>query len=209
VENDEQWKGFCQAIGEPPWTKDERFSDALSRWKNREELDKFVETWTAQYNHYEAMGILQKARVPSGAVLSMREIHLDPQFVNRGFFEIVDHGEGVGKRPILQQIPAKFIGVENSVPRRAPRFGQDNEYVFCTLLGMSKDDLKRLEDEKVVGGTPVFPPGRPTRVDLIEKQEAGWFDPDYLAEIRKRHGEDIGAYEAPPGEKRESGTKHK
>jgi hypothetical protein len=44
-----------------------------------------------------------------------------------------------------------------------------------------------------VGGAPVFPVGRATRVDLIEKQGAGWFDPDYLAELRKRYGEDIGA----------------
>jgi crotonobetainyl-CoA:carnitine CoA-transferase CaiB-like acyl-CoA transferase len=192
VENDEQWERFCQALGYPSWTKEKRFAEASSRWRNQDELDRLIEEWTSQRDHYEVMEILQKAGVPAGAVLNMKEIHLDPQFVNRGFFEIIDHGEGVGKRPILQQIPAKFTGVEKFVPRRAPRFGQDNEYVFGTLLGMSKDDLKRLEQEKVVGGTPVFPPGRRTRADLIEKQGEGWFDPDYLVEIRKKHGDDIG-----------------
>jgi len=192
VENDEQWRGFCQAIGGPTWTKDERFRDVLNRWKNREELDKFVETWTAQHDHYEAMKILQKAGVPSGAVLSMKEVHLDPQFVERGFFEIIDHGKGIGKRPIPKSMPAKFSGAEEFSLRRAPRFGQDNEYVFCDLLGMSRDELKALEKENIIGGIPKFPPGRPTRMDLVEKRGAGWRDPDYLSELRKKHGDDIG-----------------
>lgn len=192
VEDDEQWKGFCQAIGDPPWTKEDRFSDALSRWRNREELDKLVEAWTAQHEHYEAMEILQKAGVPSGAVLSMREMHLDPHYIERGFFEIIDHGKGIGKRPIPRSMPAKFSDVQDFVLRRAPRFGQDNEYVFCDLLGMSKDDLKTLEEEKVIGGIPKFPPGRPTRMELVEKKGAGWLDRDYLSELRKKYGEDIG-----------------
>jgi crotonobetainyl-CoA:carnitine CoA-transferase CaiB-like acyl-CoA transferase len=192
VENDEQWRGFCQAIGSPAWTKDERFGDALSRWRHREELDNLVEAWTIQYDHYEAMEILQNAGVPSGAVLSMREMHLDPHYVERGFFEVIDHGKGIGKRPIPKSMPARFSDVQDFVPRRAPRFGQDNEYVFCDLLGMSKDELKTLEEKNVIGGIPKFPQGRPTRIDLIEKGGAGWVDRNYLSELRKKFGEDIG-----------------
>lgn len=192
IENDEQWRGFCQAIGNPAWTKEERFADALSRWRNREELDRLVEEWTSQYDHYEAMEILQKAGVPSGAVLNMKESNLDAHLIERGFFQVIDHGKGIGKRPIPKQMPAKFSDIESFVPQRAPRFGQDNEYVFCSLLRMSKEELGKLEEEKVIGGTPTFPPGRPTRIDLIEEQEAGWFDPDYLSELRKKYGEDIG-----------------
>ena len=192
VENDEQWRKFCKAIGDPAWTEDERFTDDLSRWRHREELDRLVEAWTIQHDHYEAMKILQEAGVPAGAVLNMKEMHLDSHLVERGFFEVIDHGQGVGKRPIPKSMPAKFSDVEDFIPKRAPRFGQDNEYVFCDLLGMPKDELKRLEEEKVIGGTPTFPPGRPTRIDLIEKQGAGWFDPDYLSELRKKYGIDIG-----------------
>jgi benzylsuccinate CoA-transferase BbsF subunit len=192
VENDEQWGRFCQAIGNPVWTKEERFADALGRWKNQEELDKLVEEWTSQHDHYAVMELLQKSGVPSGAVLNMKEVHLDPHLIERGFFDVIDHGKGIGKRPIPKQMPAKFSGVESFLPRRAPCFGQDNEHVLCTLLGMSKEELKRLEEEKVIGSTPTFPPGRPTRIDLIEKQGAGWFDPDYLSELRKKYGEDIG-----------------
>ena len=83
--------------------------------------------------------------------------------------------------------------MQSFVQRRAPRFGQDNEYVFGKLLGISQDEMAKLEEEKVIGGLPTFPPGRPTRTDLIEEQKAGWFDPDYLDELRKTYGKDIGS----------------
>ena len=87
---------------------------------------------------------------------------------------MIDHGKGIGKRPIPKQMPAKFTGVESFIPKRAPRFGQDNEYVFGTLLGMSKEELTKLEEEKVIGGTPAFPPGgQPALTSLKSKGQVG------------------------------------
>ena len=195
VEDDEQWKGFCKALGNQGLAQDERFADALSRRKNQEDLDKVVEDWTTERTPGEAMEVLQGVGVPAGAVLSCREVHLNPHLAERGFFEVVDHGVGVGKRPLGRLMPAKFAGVGSFTLRRAPRFGEANEYVFHELLGMTKEELTKLEEEKVIGGKPVFPPGRPTRTDLIEKQGgqgAAWHDPNYLEELRKIYGEDIG-----------------
>ncbi len=194
VESDVQWQRFCRAIGSPAWTKEERFATALSRRQNQDELDRLVEEWTGQHDHIEVMQILQRAGVPAGAALNMKEININPHLIDRGFFQIIDHGEGIGGRPVSSQMPAKLNGVESFVPRRAPRFGEDDEYVFGTLLKMSKTEMEKLSEDKITGGPPVFPRGRPTRTDLIEEQKAGWFDPDYLDELREKHGEDIGKY---------------
>lgn len=188
VENDEQWMWFCHALGNPPWVREERFADGHSRWRNQEALDALVEAWTKQYDHHAVMDTLQKAGVPAGAALTMKEIHLNPHLRERGFFEVIDHGGSVGKRPIPQQLPAKFTGVETFTPKRAPRFGEDNSYVFADLLGMSEEEMKAFEEKGVIGGKPNVPPGRPTRKDLIEAQHSGWFDPDYLKELEKIHG---------------------
>jgi len=195
VENEDQWASFCDVMGKPELKGDDRFHDMESRIKNRGELDKIIEEWTSQHSHYEITEKLQKAGVPAGAVLSMKEVHLNPHLLERGFFDIIDHGPEGGKRPIAKQMPAKFRGVDRFTPKRAPRFAEDNEYVFCELLGISKDELKKLEEEKVVGTVPRFPPGRPTRTDLIENQVgkgAGYMDPDYLSELRKTYGDDLG-----------------
>ena len=118
----------------------------------------------------------------------MKEVNLNPHLKIRGFFQLVDHGEGIGQRPIPSQIPARFQGFGKSVLKRAPRFGEDNENVLGTLLGMSKKEFERLEEEKIIAKIPAFPPGRPTRFDLIEKQRAGSIDPDYGDELKKHYG---------------------
>jgi hypothetical protein len=138
------------------------------------------------------MNTLQRLRIPAGPVLNMKEINLNPHLMKRGFFQCVDHGKGIGKRPIPSQIPAKLRGFKKFALKRAPHFGEDNEYVLCSLLGMSKQDLAHLEQKKVISKTPEFPPGRPTRIDLLEKQQAGSIDPDYLTELRKYFGIGIG-----------------
>jgi crotonobetainyl-CoA:carnitine CoA-transferase CaiB-like acyl-CoA transferase len=194
VENDIQWQNFCKVIGSPVWTTDEKFATIQSRWQNQDELDMLVEEWTIQHDHIEIMQTLQEVGIAAGAVLNMKEININPHLIDRGFFQIIDHGAGLGKRPIASQMPAKFSESKSFVPKRAPRFAEDDEYVFGSLLKMSKAEMEKLAEEKIIGGPPNFPRGRPTRTDLIEEQKAGWFDPDYLNELREKHGEDIGKY---------------
>ncbi|OPY73701.1 MAG: Succinyl-CoA:(R)-benzylsuccinate CoA-transferase subunit BbsF [Syntrophorhabdus sp. PtaU1.Bin058] len=189
VEDDLQWRRFRDAVGDPPWTSEDRFADGPARQRNREALDVLVEAWTLEHDRYAVMDIMQKAGVPAGAVLTMKDMHLDPHLIERGFFEVIDHGGGVGDRPIPRQLPAKFSNAERSAPRAAPRFGEDNLYVFRDLLGMSGEEMKDLADRGVLGGTPGLPPGRPTRTELIEKQRSGWFDKDYRARLKQKYGE--------------------
>ena len=40
--------------------------------------------------------------------------------------------------------------------------------------------LLALEAEKIIGGAPSFPPGRPTRLNLIQAQDAGQIDTNYI-----------------------------
>jgi crotonobetainyl-CoA:carnitine CoA-transferase CaiB-like acyl-CoA transferase len=192
IETESQWKRLVQAVGKPKLVENKVFATMQRRLDNQSELDAIIEEWTVRRDKFEVMETLQKLRIPAGAVLNMKEVNLNPHLKNRGFFQLVDHGEGIGRRPIPSQIPASFHGFGKSVLKRAPRFGEDTEHVLGTLLGMSRQDLARLEEEKVIAKTPAFPPGKPTRLDLIEKQQAGFIDPDYLDELKKHFGAEIG-----------------
>jgi hypothetical protein len=79
--------------------------------------------------------------------------------------------------------------VETFVPKAAPRFGEDNAYVFKELLGMSEEEIQYLESKEIIGGMPNLPSPRPTRKELIERQGSGSFDEYYLAELRQKYGE--------------------
>jgi crotonobetainyl-CoA:carnitine CoA-transferase CaiB-like acyl-CoA transferase len=187
IENDEQWLQFRQAMGNPEWAGNEKFLTFQGRCQNHQELDELIEGWTSQHEHLEVMRKLQKAGIPSGAVLNMKEVNLDPHLIERGFFKVIDHGEGIGKRPIPSQLPAKFSHRESTPDKRAPHFAQDNKYVYGGLLGMSDPEIEMLEQQGVIGQIPTFPRGRPIRTNLIEDQKAAWFDPNYLSELRKRY----------------------
>jgi crotonobetainyl-CoA:carnitine CoA-transferase CaiB-like acyl-CoA transferase len=187
VENEEQWRSFCRTTGHPEWISDYRFADVDNRKQNEEELDIMIEEWTSQYEDTEVMYLLQQAGVPCGSVLNMREVNLDPHLHSRGYFYIIDHGQGTGERPIGSQMPAKFKGMEPFIPKRAPRFAEDDKYVFGSLLKMSDEEMAALAQEKIIGGPPAFTKGRPTRLDLIEGQNSGWIDPEYKNRLKKRY----------------------
>ncbi|MDY6892626.1 MAG: CoA transferase, partial [Chloroflexota bacterium] len=61
VFNDEQWQGLCQAMGNPEWTRDEKFADTVSRYNNQVEIDKHIAEWTSSQDKYDVFHRLQKA----------------------------------------------------------------------------------------------------------------------------------------------------
>ena len=60
VASEEEWQSFCNAIGNPEWVKQEIFSDELSRWHNQDELDRLIQEWTRERDHYEVMELLKR-----------------------------------------------------------------------------------------------------------------------------------------------------
>lgn len=149
VRNDKEWQGFCRALGNPEWTKDEKFSTALSRYKNQDELDKLVELWTIGHDHYAVMYMLQKEGVAAAPVSDAAEDYADPHFKEIGVFEEVTHPEaGTHVYPGIGWTQAR---TPNRIRRYAPRLGEDNEYVYKELLGVSDEDYAELEKEGHIG----------------------------------------------------------
>jgi len=148
VANDEEWQAFCQAIGNPPWTKEERFDSQLSRWQNQEELDRLVAEWTRSHTHYQVMEILQGVGVAAGPSCNVTDLFQDPHLRERGFFIEIDHPE-MGKAPLIRT-PWNVDGEAVGKYQPAPLIGEHNDHVFRTLLGMSQEEIDRLVEEKVI-----------------------------------------------------------
>jgi len=150
VSSEEEWDGLCRALGNPPWAKERRFSDALSRWRNQEELDRLIEEWTSHHDHYEVMHILQQEGVPAGPVMDQRDAYHDAQLNSRGFFEVVRHREaGTHLYPGMLW---KMSRTPMSIRRPPPCLGEHNDYVFREVLRMSEEEIAELEREKIIGG---------------------------------------------------------
>ena len=146
VFTDEEWKSFCQAIGNPDWTKDARFATMRARLSNVDELDRLIEEWTAGYSAEDVMKLMQSAGVASAVVSTGEDICNNAQLDNRHFFVEVDHPE-IGRHRIRRQ---GFIMSETPCEvRRPPLLGEHNEFVYTRLLGMADEDFVQLHQEGV------------------------------------------------------------
>ncbi|UCD85918.1 MAG: CoA transferase [Deltaproteobacteria bacterium] len=145
--NDEEWKAFCRAVGDPEWTRDERFSDQNRRRENQDELDRLIGEWTAKHTDYEVMHILQKAGVAAVPSFSNEELFNDEHLKERGLFTEIDHPK-IGKRTVVGA-PWKLKATPPQV-RRDPLFGEHNDYVFGELLGLPAERIRKLMDEEVI-----------------------------------------------------------
>jgi crotonobetainyl-CoA:carnitine CoA-transferase CaiB-like acyl-CoA transferase len=112
-------------------------------------LDKHIEEWTAQHDHFEVMHILQKEGVAAGPVEHPDDAYNDPQMKERGFFETVTHTEcGTHRYPGLAYRMSK---TPSGIRLPAVQLGEHNEYVYKQILGVSDEEYAELEREGHIG----------------------------------------------------------
>lgn len=148
VGTETEWRTLCKVMGNPEWTREEAFSDAYLRVKNQERLDRLMEKWTINHTHYELMELLQSAGVAAMPSFSAEEIFNDPHLKVREAIVEVEHPV-IGKTALFQP-PWKFSETPARIKKASPLLGEHNEYVFSHLLGMPKEEVARLIEEKVM-----------------------------------------------------------
>ncbi len=146
VGTDEKWRSLCNAMGNPEWSKDEKFTDQFSRWQNQDELNKLLAGWTKDFTHYEVMYKLQMVGVAAGPSLNIEEAINDPHLKKRGIF--IEQYHSVAGQTIVYRSPWKSAVTANNPP--APCLGENNDYVFKKLLSLSNKEITRLVSEKVI-----------------------------------------------------------
>lgn len=149
IYTEEQWRTLCDIMGKPELKDDPRFSTMKALEANQDDFDQVVEAWTLTQDSFKLLPVLQAARIPSGPIIHEDEAYRDPQLEARGFFVPIDHPEiGVHRYPstTFQMSKTPFI------VRKPPiRLGEDNEYVYKQVLGVSDADYERLTAEGHIG----------------------------------------------------------
>ena len=148
VFTNDDWQGFCNAIGNPGWTKDPKFADTVSRLRNVDELDRLVEEWTIERDPHEVMNTLQAAGVAAGVAQRSIDTINDPQLKWLGAIIEVDHPVA-GKR-LYPGIPFKISNMTLHPSTAAPLLGQHTEEICRELLQISEGEISRLKEEKVL-----------------------------------------------------------
>jgi len=148
IASDRDWQALAEVMGNPEWTRDERFSDSLGRHRHQDELDKLITTWTLDHDHHQVMSRLQSVGIMAAASLDITEVVADPQLNARGAFIDMEHAE-MGDLHLMG-LPWHLSDGPQGNYQPPPLLGEHNEYVFGQLLGLSTAEIDRLTAEKVI-----------------------------------------------------------
>lgn len=153
IGSDEEWQALRAAMGDPAWARDDRFSTVLGRWRHQDDLDCCLSEWTSRHEHSELMQTLQADGIAAGAVFDAAELSHDPHLASRGFFEeVTSQATGTHQYPGM---PWKMSRTPGHIRMPAPCFGEHNEHVLRSLLGMSHEEVSALEERGVIASEPL------------------------------------------------------
>jgi crotonobetainyl-CoA:carnitine CoA-transferase CaiB-like acyl-CoA transferase len=97
----------------------------------------------------EVMEIMQGSGVAAGMVQSSKDLaETDPQTKEYNYFKEMEHPE-IG-RIAYENVPFKLMDTPGEARWPAPTLGQDNAYVFGEILGLSKEEIQKLEEDDVI-----------------------------------------------------------
>ncbi|MBX9592150.1 MAG: CoA transferase [Hyphomonadaceae bacterium] len=145
--NQKTWGQFLAILDAPEVAGDPRFSDNAGRMAN---LPALVAALTSRFKHRttaEWLALLEKAGVPAGPVLSVREMHAHPQTQARDMVPTVAHTTA-GRVQTLG-LPIKFSGTPGAIARGAPVYGEHGREILAQA-GYKPAEIDALVAENVI-----------------------------------------------------------
>lgn len=153
IQSDAQWQELVAEMGSPGWALDEKFATAAGRMAHQDELETRLAEFTIEQERYDLMQRLQARAIPAGVVQKAADrFDRDPQLKARGYFVELPHSE-IGRWPV-EGFPAKLsvspASVGGLTSRAAPKLGEDNDFVYRNIFGLSAGELTKLREEDVI-----------------------------------------------------------
>ena len=127
VTTDEELSALVELAGQRRW-----------RGLHEDDLNRAVADWVRPQQAEDLMQRLQAVGVPAGVVQTPEDLRNDPQLAHRGHFWMLDHPT-MGHRAYdgpsfrLSETPGELT-------KAAPLLGEDNEYVYKEIVGMSDEE---------------------------------------------------------------------
>jgi benzylsuccinate CoA-transferase BbsF subunit len=147
VTTDREWHGLVAAMGEPAWAQSVDFSTPAQRVRHIDALHERIAEWTVRFNDYDLAPRLQQHGVAAAPVLNIADLFHDPHYRARGTFIEVTHP--LGFRETIYDAYVKMSRTEPHV-RTGPCIGQDNDYVFKEILGLSDERYRQLIEAQII-----------------------------------------------------------
>jgi crotonobetainyl-CoA:carnitine CoA-transferase CaiB-like acyl-CoA transferase len=149
VRDDAQWRALARVLGEPALAEDPRYATSEARVQARAELDTWLARRLATLDAQHVVQHLQQAGICAHVSWSAQDLVDDEHLRARGSITRVS-GPGVAPRWAVGS-PARFSATSApGIRRLTPELGQDEDYVFGELLGLSRAERAALQARDVI-----------------------------------------------------------
>lgn len=141
-----QYQALCELIPNPE-LRQEQYQTIDGRLADYKHLDSLIEEWLSQLTVRQADALFAERSIPASIVCTIPDLFESDFAKERRQIVWIDM-PGAGKIPYAGN-PLKLSGspVDYQPGREA---GQDNEEIYCGLLGLSQQQFKKLKEEKII-----------------------------------------------------------
>jgi crotonobetainyl-CoA:carnitine CoA-transferase CaiB-like acyl-CoA transferase len=147
-DNENDWRRFRAAIGDPEWARAREYETSRARIEHRAEIDRRVAEWTSARTDREVTEILQRAGVPAGFMMYASDMPTDPHLLARGYPQQVEQ-PGVGA--MMFEGPAfHATSIPEPIVARAPALGEHTREICHTILSMPDSEVSELVADGVL-----------------------------------------------------------
>jgi crotonobetainyl-CoA:carnitine CoA-transferase CaiB-like acyl-CoA transferase len=135
-------------MGNPDWAEEEMFANPLLRNDYISELNQLITVWTLEHTTGEINSLALQYGVPCSLVRTVKDLVSDEQLEFRNFWEEIEHpAAGKLKYP---GPPFRLSATPGKIERPAPLLGEQNEKVYCQMLGYNRADLVKMRQIGVI-----------------------------------------------------------
>ncbi|MGO4397930.1 CaiB/BaiF CoA transferase family protein [Achromobacter sp. PAB15] len=147
VRDDTEWRALAHTLGQGEGG--ERYATAALRREHRANLDQDLTQWLKTCDAEVTAQRLQQAGVCAHVSWTMQDVASDPHLQARGAVTPVQAPDIAPRLAV--GAPARFSGSDQvGIRRLTPALGQDEDYVFGQLLGLSTAQRADLEAREVI-----------------------------------------------------------
>ena len=146
IRNDQEWSALLEALSKE---RDPRFSTLVGRQRHSAELDRHLAEWFQACDADATAAHLQHHGVCAHVSWTMEDVAADTHLKQRGAVVEVS-GPDIPAR-LAVGAPFRFSKTNDvGIRRLTPELGQDEDYVFGELLGLSTAQRADLQEREVI-----------------------------------------------------------
>ncbi|MEV1025255.1 CoA transferase [Streptomyces sp. NPDC050264] len=146
------WEGLCKVLGVAELVVDERFVDAASRLRNKEELWAILEARFAERPAAEWVELLSEASVPVAPVKNVLEALGDARAADDGSLVVVRNDTSSFENVAT---PIRFGETDGVDPVYPPTLGENTVDILVEELGIPASEIDSLLADGVIAASPV------------------------------------------------------